>query len=164
MLFRSIDPEQKKNALLVLRKVYEAENRIEPYVAFVRDEGDYWLSVGKDENKEFYIYESMQDRDDDRKRIMAERNLSNEDVASGDSLNDLRQQAYDSSALLKEVFKAIDSTAKQKDETNESFARYKESLKDAVYQGYLSVLPERSFRGMFRHRKDRKSTRLNSSH
>jgi len=149
----NIDPEQKKNALAVLRKVYEAENRIEPYVAFVRDEGDYWLSVGKGENKEFYIYESMVDRDADRKRIMAERNLSNEDVASGDSLNDLRQQAYDASALLKEVFKAIDSTAQQKGETDESFVRYKESLKDAVYQGYLSVMPERSFRGMFKHRK-----------
>jgi hypothetical protein len=148
-----IDPEQKKNALLVLRKVYEAENRIEPYVAFVRDEGDYWLSIGKGENKEFYIYESMVDRDADRKRMMAERNLSNDDVKSGDSLNDLRQQAYESSALLREMFKAIDSTPQKEGDTDKSFADYKESLKDAVYQGYLSVMPERSFRGMFKHRK-----------
>ena len=148
-----IDPEQKSNALLVLRKVYEAENRIEPYVAFVRDEGNYWLSVGKGDNKEFYIYESMVDRDADRKRIVAERNLSTEQYASGDSLNDLRQEAYEASALLKEMFKAIDSTPQKEGDTDKSFAEYKESLKDAVYQGYLSVMPERSFRGMFKHRK-----------
>lgn len=148
-----IDPEQKSNALLVLRKVYEAENRIEPYVAFVRDEGDYWLSIGKGENKEFYIYESMVDRDADRKRIVAERNLSTDQYASGDSLNDLRKEAHDASKLLQEMFKAIDSTPQKEGDSDKSFADYKESLKDAVYQGYLSVMPERSFRGMFKHRK-----------
>jgi hypothetical protein len=95
----------------------------------------------------------MRDRDADRRRIMAERNLSNEDVKSGDSLNDLRQEAYEASAMLKEMFKAIDSTPQKEGDSDKSFADYKESLKDAVYQGYLSVMPERSFRGMFKHRK-----------
>jgi hypothetical protein len=148
-----LEPDTKKNLLSVLRKSYEADKRIRPYFPFVRDEGQYWLAVGKDENREFYIYENMQDREADRARIIKEQNISKDDTSIGNSLDSLRKEAYETSSLVREVFDAIDRIPVATNETGDVTAKYKESLKDAVYQGYLNVLPEKSFRGMFKHRK-----------
>jgi len=151
----NLDEDSKKNLLAVLRKNYEAGERIRPYFPFVRDEGDYWLSIGKGDDKEFYIYENMGDRDADRRRIMRERGISEDDTQIGDSIDSLRQDAYEASALLRAVFDAIDKAPTQVNETDADAARFKDGLKDSVYQAYLNVMPERSFRGMFRHRKGR---------
>ena len=148
-----LEPDTKKNLLSVLRKSYEADKRIRPYFPFVRDEGQYWLAVGKDENREFYIYENMQDRDADQARIIKEQKISKDDTSTGNSLDSLRKEAYETSSLVREVFDAIDKIPVATNETGDVTAKYKESLKDAVYQGYLNVLPEKSFRGMFKHRK-----------
>lgn len=148
-----LEPDTKKNLLSVLRKSYEADKRIRPYFPFVRDEGQYWLAVGKGEDREFYIYENMQDRDADRARIIKEQKLSKDDTSIGDSLDSLRKEAYETSSLVREVFDAIDRIPVATNETGDVTAKYKETLKDAVYQGYLNVLPEKSFRGMFKHRK-----------
>ena len=148
-----LEPDTKKNLLSVLRKSYEADKRIRPYFPFVRDEGQYWLAVGKDENREFYIYENMQDREADRARIIKEQKISKDDTSIGDSLDSLRKEAYETSSLVREVFDAIDKIPVATNENGDVTAKYKESLKDAVYQGYLNVLPEKSFRGMFKHRK-----------
>lgn len=153
--YMQLDPDTKANLLAVLRKNYEAESRIRPYFPFVREDGDYWLSVGKGDNKEFYIYTSMRNRDADRARIQKERDLADDELVVGDNIDSLRQQAYETSSLLRETFDAIDRTTVQAGETEESHSAYKEALKDAIYQGYLNVLPERSFRGMFKHRKGR---------
>jgi hypothetical protein len=150
-----IDEAQKQNLMAVLRKHYETGNRIKPYFPFVRDDGQYWLSVGEGDKKEFYIYDSLRKRDADRARIIRERGLSADDTKVGNSVESLRQSAYEASALLRGVFDAIDATPAHKGEDESSAARYKESLKDAVYQSYLNVMPERSFRGMFKHRKGR---------
>ena len=148
-----LEPDTKKNLLSVLRKSYEADKRIQPYFPFVRDEGQYWLAVGKGEDREFYIYENMQDRDADRARIVKEQKISKDDTSTGDSLDSLRKEAYETSSLVREVFDAIDRIPVATNETGDVTAKYKETLKDAVYQGYLNVLPEKSFRGMFKHRK-----------
>jgi hypothetical protein len=151
-----IDEEDKKNLMTVLRKQYEASSRITPYFALVRDDGDYWLSVGKGDDKEFYIYDNMLDRDADQARIIKERGISKDDTKTGDSVESLRQATYEASSFLRAVFDAIDAAPTTKKQgTEESTARYKESLKDAVYQTYLNVMPEKSFRGMFKHRKGR---------
>jgi len=113
------------------------------------------LSVGEGDNKEFYIYSDMADRDADRARIVAERGISEEDTRSGDSVESLRSAAYEASAFLRGVFDAIDSSPAQTGETDNAAADYKESLKQAIYETYLNIMPERSFRGMYRKRKGR---------
>ena len=149
-----LEPDTQKNLVAVLRKNYEAQNRIRPYFPFVREDGDYWLSVGKGDDREFYIYKSLRDRDADRNRIVKERKLDrDEDTRVGDNIDSLRNLAYDSSSLIRETFDAIDKAPAPTGETEESHAKYKEALKDAIYQGYLNVLPEKSFRGMFKNRK-----------
>lgn len=151
----NLTDDAKKNLLAVLRKNYETGERIRPYFPFVRDEGNYWLSVGKGDEKEFYIYENLRDRDADRARIIRERGIDPDDTQTGDSIDTLRQDAYEASALLRAVFDAIDKAPTQIGETDNAATQYKEGLKDSVYQAYLNVMPERSFRGMFRHRKGR---------
>jgi hypothetical protein len=151
-----IDEEEKKNLMTVLRKQYETSSRITPYFALVRDDGDYWLSVGEGDKKEFYIYTNMQDRDADQARIIKERGISKDDTKTGNSVESLRQATYEASSFLRAVFDAIDATpAENKQGTGEATARYKENLKDAVYQTYLNVMPEKSFRVMFKTRKGR---------
>jgi hypothetical protein len=148
-----IDEDSKSNAAAVLRKMFEGDNRADTYAPLVRDEGPYWLTVGKDEGtnrKEFYIYNDMTTRDADRARIIAER--GNVETAVGDSLADLRTSVLESSSLLREMFDAIDSMQVKSGENGVDIGKYKESLKDAIYQSYLDLMPEKSFRQRFKHR------------
>lgn len=147
-----IDEDSKSNAVAVLRKMFEGENRVDTYAPLVRDEGPYSLTVGKEEDREFYIYNDMTKRDEDAARIMAERGLTNEDIQKGDSLADLRTSVLESSSLLRGMFEAIDSMQVKSGENGVDIGKYKESLKDAIYQSYLDLMPERSFRQQFKHR------------
>lgn len=149
-----IDEDSKSNAAAVLRKIFEGENRVNTYAPLVRDEGPYSFTVGKEEdkNKEFYIYNDMTKRDEDAARMMAERGLTNEEVQKKDSLADLRSSVLESSSLLREMFNAIDSMQVKSGENGVDIGKYKESLKDAIYQSYLDLMPERSFRQQFKHR------------
>jgi hypothetical protein len=64
----------------------------------------------------------------------------------GNNVSELRRHSADSSALLMEIFNAIDSADLGDTEA-------KETLKDAVYQVYLQSMPDQSFRKQFIHRK-----------
>lgn len=147
-----IDEDSKSNAAAVLRKIFEGENRVNTYAPLVRDEGPYSFTVGKDADREFYIYNDMTKRDEDAARMMAERGLTNEDVQKKDSLSDLRSSVLESSSLLREMFNAIDSMQVRSGENGVDIGKYKESLKDAIYQSYLDLMPEKSFRQQFKHR------------
>ena len=147
-----IDEDSKSNAVAVLRKMFEGENRVNTYAPLVRDEGPYSLTVGREEDREFYIYNDMAKRDEDAARMMAERGLTNKDIQKGDSLADLRTSVLESSSLLRGMFDAIDSMQVKSGENGVDIGKYKESLKDAIYQSYLDLMPERSFRQQFKHR------------
>jgi hypothetical protein len=147
-----IDEDSKSNAIAVLRKMFEGENRVNTYTPLVRDEGPYSLTVGKEEDREFYIYNDMAKRDEDAARMMAERGLTNKDIQKGNSLADLRTSVLESSSLLRGMFDAIDSMQVKSGENGVDIGKYKESLKDAIYQSYLDLMPERSFRQQFKHR------------
>ena len=147
-----IDEDSKSNAIAVLRKMFEGENRVNTYAPLVRDEGPYSLTVGKEEDREFYIYNDMAKRDEDAARMMAERGLTNKDIQKGNSLADLRTSVLESSSLLRGMFDAIDSMQVKSGENGVDIGKYKESLKDAIYQSYLDLMPERSFRQQFKHR------------
>jgi hypothetical protein len=155
--------EVKSNLASVIRQTYETKDRIKPFFPFVRDEGDFWLAVGKSTSptRAFYIYESATDRDIDAARIAGENKQSIEEMRDsgemelGDDLDAMRNTARDSSTLLTSVFRAIDAIKLPAGDTEGTTNAYKENLKDSVYQVFLNTMPEQSFRLMFRHRKGR---------
>jgi hypothetical protein len=155
--------EVKNNLAAVIRQTYETKDRIKPFFPFVRDEGDFWLAVGKSTSptRAFYIYESATERDEDAARIAGEKKQSIEEMRDsgemelGDDLDALRNTARDSSQLLTSIFRAIDAIKLPAGDTEGTTNAYKENLKDSVYQVFLNTMPEQSFRLMFRHRKGR---------
>ena len=146
-------PEEKKNLMALIRKTFEADARIKPFFPLVR-RGDYWLAIGSGENRLFYLFESRTERNAKAKELAAKRGEDYEDVlfrqefVQGNDLKTLRAASQNSSEMLKKVFEAIDA----KDLGSPSA---KEGLKDAIYQIYLTTMPEQSFRRQFTHRKGR---------
>ena len=146
-------PEEKKNLMALIRKTFEADARIKPFFPLVR-RGDYWLAIGSGENRLFYLFESRTERNAKAKELAEKRGEDYEDVlfrqefVQGNDLKTLRAASQNSSEMLKKVFEAIDA----KDLGSPSA---KEGLKDAIYQIYLTTMPEQSFRRQFTHRKGR---------
>jgi predicted Fe-Mo cluster-binding NifX family protein len=146
-------PEEKKNLMALIRKTFEADARIKPFFPLVR-RGDYWLAIGSGDNRLFYLFESRTERNAKAKELAARRGEDYEDVlfrqefVQGNDLKTLRAASQNSSEMLKKVFEAIDA----KDLGSPSA---KEGLKDAIYQIYLTTMPEQSFRRQFTHRKGR---------
>lgn len=154
---QGMSSEGKKNLINVLRKTFETGARIRPYFPLVR-RGDFWLrieeKVGKETKQSFYMFETIGERDQKAAEFAAERKGDLEDLYGrgvfdkGDNVKTLRSASQNSSAMLTQIFDAIDK---------EDFgsAEAKEALKDAIYQVYLNTMPEQSFRSQFIHRKDR---------
>ena len=155
---QGMSPEEKSNLMLVLRKTFEAKARITPFFPLVR-RGDYWLAIGEGADRKFYMFESRFDRNNKAKELAARQGDSLEDLLfqqkfeQGNDLGSLRAASKDSSAMLKQVFEAIDKMDFGAEGSNAATA--KEGLKDAVYQVYLTTMPEQSFRRQFTHRKGR---------
>jgi len=145
--------EEKKNLMAVLRKTFEAESRIKPFFPLVR-RGDFFLAIGSGEQRLFYLFETRAERNEAAKKLAAERGKSlaelvaDNEFEQGNDLKELRAASQNSSEMLKEVFAAIDAKDLGSPEA-------KEGLKDAVYQIYLTTMPEQSFRKQFTHRKGR---------
>lgn len=134
-----VSAEIKQNLMVMIRKSFESGDRIKPFFPLVR-RGDFWVSTGKGDARQFYMFENMAARDKFAKTLGG-------NVATGNDLGELRRATQDSSTLLKEMFDAIDKQ-------DLADANVKEDLKDAVYQIYLQTMPDQSFRKMFIHRKD----------
>ena len=144
--------EAKENLINVLRKTFEAYARIRPFFPLVR-RGDFWMGVeemrGANLHTQFYMFESVGDRAAARTTMLNDN--PNAKISSGEGISQLRIKTYKTSEMLTKIFDAIDKEnfgAEQADGTA------KEALKDAIYQVYLSTMPEQSFRNQFIHRKD----------
>jgi len=150
---QGMSPEEKKNLMAVLRKTFEAESRIKPFFPLVR-RGDFFLAIGSGDNRQFYLFETRAERNEAAKQMATERGKSlaelvaDKEFVQGNDLKELRAASQDASTMLKEVFAAIDAKDMGSPEA-------KEGLKDAVYQIYLTTMPEQSFRRQFTHRKGR---------
>lgn len=154
---QGLAPEAKENLVKILRQTFEAGARIRPYFPLVR-RGSYWLrveeKVGKETKQAFYLFETVGERNQRASELAAERKGNVEDFMDkgtfdmGDSTATLRAATQNSSAMLTQIFDAIDQ------EKFDSPAA-KEALKDAIYQVYLNTMPEQSFRNQFIRRKDR---------
>ena len=154
---KGLTPEEKTKLMVVIRQTFETGSRIRPYFPLVR-RGDFWLAIGEGKNREFYLFESRLDRNNMAKKLAANRGdslqqaLHDKKFEWGNDLTTLRAATKDSSEMLKQTFTAIDAMDMG---AADNAADAKEGLKDAVYQIYLSTMPEQSFRKQFTHRKGR---------
>jgi hypothetical protein len=151
------DPDTPKGKLMAeIKKMYETAKGLSPYFPLMRY-GDYWLRVGSGKKKEFYMFESVVDREmflakrvrdlqkEGDTRTLAEMK-TDEDIETGNDLKGLRDKstASDTAPLLKQIFELIGEGISETDA---------ETLKDQIYQLYLTTMPEQSFRRQFIHRK-----------
>lgn len=143
------DPDTPKGRIMAeIKRMYEMGKIISPYFPLMRY-GDYWLRIGKGPTQQFYMFESIVDREQFLKKELrktAETNKPELEVERGNSMRELRNRSAstDTSELLKDIFDAVDKVG--------SFAD-KEDIKDQIYQLYLTTMPEQSFRRQFIHRK-----------
>lgn len=158
---------EKANLMKKIRSIYETGSKITPYFPLVRV-GDFWLAIGKGKTRKFFMFETAEERDNAMQKFADERVkqkpdesnsafekrradnllelLTDQEFVHGNNVSELRRHSADSSALLMEIFNAIDSADLGDTEA-------KETLKDAVYQVYLQSMPDQSFRKQFIHRK-----------
>jgi len=151
------DPDTPKGKLMAeIKKMYETAKGLSPYFPLMRY-GDYWLRVGSGKKKEFYMFESVVDRelfmrqrvrdlqkDGDTRSL--EKMKADQDIETGNDLKGLRDKSTtnDTAPLLKQIFELIGDGMSEVDA---------EALKDQIYQLYLTTMPEQSFRRQFIHRK-----------
>lgn len=144
----------KGRLMSAIRSSYEGKKQIGVYFPLMRY-GQYWVSFGKGQSREFYMFESEYQRNRFVQIRMAELRKAGDlrtekmmrmdmELESGNNLGSLRQKTSEASKMLTDIFAAIDSQQGVPD---------KETLKDAVYQMYLLTMPEQSFRSQFIHRK-----------
>lgn len=158
---------QQANLMKKIRAMYEQGEKINPYFPLVRV-GDYWLGIGTGKARKFFMFESMAERDNAMQAFADEKikrkpgeswsefearraaNLAelieDQSFTHGNDIGSLRHASSDSSALLRDIFDAIDSTSLGDKDA-------KDQLKDSVYQVYLQTMPDQSFRKQFIHRK-----------
>jgi hypothetical protein len=148
------DASTPKGRLMnAIRRTYDGAKQVGVYFPLMRY-GNYWMSLGSGANKEFYMFESEQQRNlFIRKRVRQlkkagdsrtkEQMQEQGDLDFGNDLTRLRNITSESSSMLQEIFTLIDTQG----------VSDKEALKDSVYQMYLMTMPEQSFRKQFIHRK-----------
>lgn len=106
--------------------------------------GEYWVSVGKGQNSEFHLFESLGEQQDFIRKIKAEGETRFIDASQGkDTLrNGLRGKAADASVALRNILDKIEG-----DNVTDV-----DVLKDNIFQMYLMALPEADMRRRFIHR------------
>jgi len=159
-----LDPAVKENMLAKIYAMFAEQRRIEPYVPLTRDPGKFFLLVGK-ENPQVYFYESREDRASDARRIAREQ-YNTDDIEMlqddrtfymGNDTKDLRSRIDLQGTLLSELFNAVDSSVVP----GESTVTINEDLKSAMFDIWLTMMPEQGFRKHFHERKGRAGYRVN---
>jgi hypothetical protein len=166
----ALDIDDASKEMLLARIDKQYENMPKPYFALVR-EGKYWVRIGnaKSPNMQYYQFEDPRERNFFVRQEAKARGMTVEEFRAdgnlmemGDDYRKMVDEGMRSSKMSNEIMKLIDNASfaskKQPDGTlapvtEEEAVEQRESLKDAVYQLYLTTLPEQSFRKRFLHRK-----------
>jgi len=127
--------------------------------------GQYWFQVGKGDDKEFYMFESINDRDfwmaERAKELVAEKKAANEEEATRDLIsagNSLREgedslnNALANEPLMKKIEALVDDAAKTMTTPNMQ-TKAVDDLKDGLKQLQYLLLPSTNIRKAFIHRK-----------
>lgn len=131
----------------------------EEYFPFRRF-GEFALIVKTDKRteRERYHFETAKERNEFKakraKQLGLVRGTDAYNEAFGeelDGLQSMRDNMRNESFLLKRLFEAIDAIKEPGTTTGESTDKFKNNLKDRIYQTYLMTLPERNLRRQFIH-------------
>jgi hypothetical protein len=146
-----LEDDVKQKLIAQIKKDHETNKLPEPYFPLVR-EGKYWLRIGnpKSKNMEYYMFEDARERNFFLRQRARELGTTVEAMKSdpsvmgmGDNYKSMATDGMQTTLLLKNVLDTVEkSTSMDKD-----------SLKDEIYQLYLTTLPEQNFRKHFLHRK-----------
>lgn len=142
----------KGKLMAAIRLTYARAKEVGVYFPLMRY-GNFWVRVGTGKNKEFYMFQSETDRNlfvEDRVEQLRragdsrgrDEMMQDGDLDYGNDMTKLRRDVEESSEMLKQIFSIIDTQG----------TANKEELKDAVYQMFLTTLPDRDFRKQFTHR------------
>lgn len=121
--------------------------------------GEYVLTVqtGKRAERERYHFESIAERNMFEAKRAKELGLKrgtaeyNEVFGRIDGLENLRDDLSQEGFLLSKLFAAVEETKVPEGSSPEEAKKYRQTLKDRLYQTYLMTLPERSLRKQFIH-------------
>jgi len=121
--------------------------------------GEYVLTVqtGKRAERERYHFESIAERNlfeaKRAKELGLQRGTDEYNAAFRriNGLDNLRDDLSQESFLLSKLFAAVEETKVPEGSSAEDAKKYRQTLKDRLYQTYLMTLPERSLRKQFIH-------------
>ncbi len=125
-----------------IRKEFEKSSRKGPYFPLMRY-GRFWYQVGKGDSREYFMFESMGEKEQHLANRLAQNPELEGTLKEGDDYQRQMDLHARESAFLKAAFTAVD----------QSNMLDKQSLKDELYQTWLANQPETSFRNRFVHRK-----------
>jgi len=130
-----------------IRNEFEKNKRKGPYFPLMR-RGRFWYQVGKDENREYYMFETAGQKEMHMAQRLAQDPSLEDSIKEGSEYAQQMDLHAKQSNFLKTAFEAIDKT----NFTGPTAAAQKQDLKDSLYQNFLSNQPEHSFRSQFMHR------------
>lgn len=121
--------------------------------------GEYVLVVqnGKRAQRERYHFETATERNMFAEKRAKELGLKrgteeyNEAIRPFDGLENLREDLTQEGFLLAKLFSAVEEAKLPEGSSEEDAKKYRQTLKDRLYQTYLMTLPERSLRKQFIH-------------
>jgi len=119
-----------------------------PYFPLMRY-GRFWYQIGKGSNREYYMFESANEREAHLRQRLSEVPHLEETLQYGDDYIKSMDFHARESSFLKSAFNAVDQISVTGPAQEDSLKR---SLKDELYQAWLANLPETSFRNRFVHR------------
>jgi hypothetical protein len=153
------DPTKRTQMRKDIMDEFGPAKRKGPYFP-LRRFGQYWFQVGKGADKEFYMFESVGDRDfwmaeRQKELVAAKRQDLADSMASGDSLREganSLNSALASEPIMQKVEKMIDDAALNLADPIKQ-ARAVDELKDGIKQLQYLLLPSTNLRKAFIHRK-----------
>jgi predicted ester cyclase len=111
--------------------------------------GRFWYQIGKGNSREYYMFETANEREAHIKQRLSEVPHLEATIQYGDDYMKGMDLHARESSFLKSAFNAVDQIRVAGPAQEDAL---KQSLKDELYQAWLTNLPETSFRNRFVHR------------
>lgn len=139
-----IDDKARKAAIASIRQHFEKAEVQGPYFPLARF-GDHWVSVKDAEGNQvaFEMFESSRQARDYEQRMRAE----GHQVLAGKNIENIPELSAVPETFVADILEIVGS------KETAANAKSIEGLKDAIYQLYLTTLPDASLRKNFIHRK-----------
>jgi hypothetical protein len=151
-------PNTPKGQLIAqITQAFQEAQQLGVYFPLMRY-GNHWLRIGEGKSGEFYMFESAvarnsfaQQRAEAQGKSVAEL-IESKDFAVGDNPQKMAIDVAESSQMLKDIFKSLDTNTQVDPVTGRAAITDIDAIKDQVYQMFLMTLPDRDLRRRFTHR------------